>query len=354
MTGSRHTITINATADVTSILTNRFGSYFKANPKDDDPTPTYGGVVNTYANYVEDIAFGTNRYALYAVGDNSFLGPDNKGVLLGTAEDAKIYWNAVDLVLDPTLVSAGDVLIPADNAALALGGGTGGDARVYYDATNLILDPDVVGSGRVLIGATGDDGLTANDLILTTDLAVAHGGTGLSNGTDGGIPYFNSTSTMATTGVMALNQVMLGGGSAAAPSTLSAGVAFAHLRLNADSSAAQWVRDTKSKSITIEDPVATARIAMWLNEAAVLVVGVSFDCTGGTSCGFEVEFNTTIGDTSHTVIHSDIANVDAAEWDVTPSGTTAVPTNKIVQIDVGVVTDAVTQLVITVHYIENV
>jgi hypothetical protein len=44
-----------------------------------------------------------------------------------------------------------------DNKKLILGDGD--DATVYYDATNLIIDPDVVGTGKVLIGATGDDDL---------------------------------------------------------------------------------------------------------------------------------------------------------------------------------------------------
>ncbi len=43
-------------------------------------------------------------------------------------------------------------------------------------------------------------------------LGVGNGGTGLSSGTQGGIPYFNSTSTMASSALLTANGVMIGGG----------------------------------------------------------------------------------------------------------------------------------------------
>jgi hypothetical protein len=55
----------------------------------------------------------------------------------------------------------------------------------------------------------------------TGQLAVGRGGTGLSAGTSGGIPYFNSTSTMASSGVLGANQIVLGGGAGATPTSLS-------------------------------------------------------------------------------------------------------------------------------------
>jgi hypothetical protein len=67
----------------------------------------------------------------------------------------------------------------------------------------------------------------ANATILTNNAAVtvAQGGTGLTSGTQGGIPYFNSTTTMASSGLLTQYGVMIGGGSGAAPSTTAAGAA---------------------------------------------------------------------------------------------------------------------------------
>lgn len=53
-----------------------------------------------------------------------------------------------------------------------------------------------------------------------TDVPVTDGGTGLSSGTSGGVPYFNSGTTMASSAALAANQLVLGGGAGAAPATL--------------------------------------------------------------------------------------------------------------------------------------
>ena len=54
-------------------------------------------------------------------------------------------------------------------------------------------------------------------------LAVGRGGTGLSAGTSGGIPYFSSTSAMTSSAALAANDIVLGGGAGAAPATTTTG-----------------------------------------------------------------------------------------------------------------------------------
>lgn len=76
---------------------------------------------------------------------------DNEKLRLGDDEDAEIYYDGTDLIVNPQAVGSGDLLIPKDNAALALGAGSGGDARMYYDGTDLVVDPSVIGSGDLLI-----------------------------------------------------------------------------------------------------------------------------------------------------------------------------------------------------------
>jgi hypothetical protein len=56
---------------------------------------------------------------------------------------------------------------------------------------------------------------------VTAILPVARGGTGTSSGTLGGIPYFNTGSTMASSGLLVQNGIMIGGGAGAAPSTIA-------------------------------------------------------------------------------------------------------------------------------------
>jgi len=52
-----------------------------------------------------------------------------------------------------------------------------------------------------------------------TDLSVDNGGTGISSGTSGGIIYFSSTSTAASSGTLGANAIVVGGGNGASPST---------------------------------------------------------------------------------------------------------------------------------------
>jgi hypothetical protein len=56
-----------------------------------------------------------------------------------------------------------------------------------------------------------------------TDVTVGDGGTGISAGTSGGIPYFSSTSTIASSGALAANALVIGGGAGVAPATTTTG-----------------------------------------------------------------------------------------------------------------------------------
>ena len=55
------------------------------------------------------------------------------------------------------------------------------------------------------------------DAALSTAVTVAKGGTGLTAGTSGGVPYFNATSTMASWAALTANLPVIGGGAGAAP-----------------------------------------------------------------------------------------------------------------------------------------
>lgn len=54
----------------------------------------------------------------------------------------------------------------------------------------------------------------------TGTLSVSHGGTGLTSGTSGGVLYFSGTTTIASSALLAANQIVLGGGAGTAPATL--------------------------------------------------------------------------------------------------------------------------------------
>lgn len=68
---------------------------------------------------------------------------------------------------------------------------------------------------------TAGNGLTlsGNQFSLTTPVTVANGGTGLSSGTSGGVPYYSGSTTIASSAALGTNNLVLGGGAGAAPTT---------------------------------------------------------------------------------------------------------------------------------------
>lgn len=94
-------------------------------------------------------------------------------------------------------------------AAVSIAAGT---SNRYYVAFNTIA------------GATMTDGGTGTSkLFQSTDAytaSVFNGGTGLTAGTSGGIPYFSSGTTMASSAALGANQIVLGGGAGTTPATL--------------------------------------------------------------------------------------------------------------------------------------
>jgi hypothetical protein len=58
---------------------------------------------------------------------------------------------------------------------------------------------------------------------LTGTLPVANGGTGLTSGTSGGVPYYSATGTIASSAALAANALVVGGGAGATPATITTG-----------------------------------------------------------------------------------------------------------------------------------
>ena len=108
--------------------------------------------------------------------------------------------------------SSDDVLTSAGGGASAMTWTTPGTLS-KVDDTNVTL---------TLGGTPSTALLKATSLTVgwTGTLAVARGGTGIASGTSGGIPYFSAGTTITSSGILAANQLVLGGGAGATPATL--------------------------------------------------------------------------------------------------------------------------------------
>jgi hypothetical protein len=80
--------------------------------------------------------------------------------------------------------------------------GTNQSATVTYDS---------VAGDYVLVGTIGPT------------VPVARGGTGLTSGTSGGVPYFSATNTIASSAALVASAIVLGGGAGVAPATTTTG-----------------------------------------------------------------------------------------------------------------------------------
>lgn len=99
----------------------------------------------------------------------------------------------------------------------------GEKCTVYYDGSDYVKVASSTADGvsTISFGSTGLTPSTATSgaVSVAGTLAVANGGTGLTAGTSGGILAYTATGTLASSGALAANNVVVGGGAGVAPSS---------------------------------------------------------------------------------------------------------------------------------------
>lgn len=103
----------------------------------------------------------------------------------------------------------------------------GEKAFVYYNGTDYVKVSSSTADGVTTIdfGTTGLTPATATSGAVTVagTLAVANGGTGLTAGTSGGVPYYSGTGTIASSAALAAGALVVGGGAGTTPATTTTG-----------------------------------------------------------------------------------------------------------------------------------
>ena len=101
------------------------------------------------------------------------------------------------------------------NLAAAITDETGTGSAVFADTPTLIAPLLGTPTSGNLANCTGYP-----TSALTGTVTVPQGGTGITGGTSGGVPYFSSANTIASSAELTANRLMLGGGAGAAPAVV--------------------------------------------------------------------------------------------------------------------------------------
>jgi hypothetical protein len=126
---------------------------------------------------------------------------------------------------------------------------TDGNLTFDLNGTGKIILSDLTAS--TILSLNGSKELTS----LANPLTVANGGTGLATGTSGGVLAFTAAGTLASSGALTANQLVIGGGAGVVPSVLAAGSQYQVLVMGAANPGYGQVNLSQSAAITGTLPV---------------------------------------------------------------------------------------------------
>jgi hypothetical protein len=206
-----------------------------------------------------------------------------------------------------------------------------------YTGANLTAATGLVQVGTITVGAWH-----------ATPVTVAYGGTGLSSGTSGGIPYFSGSTTIASSGALSQYQLIMGGGAGASPSSIgSVGTTTTLLHGNA-SGAPTFSKVALTTDVSGALPTANGGNPAYLstvsssNTAAQNMTALAADISAAVSGGYkkiqfpagQIKFGTSTPTVTQLTTAMDFEGVDgscgttfivesgynSAPWDITTSG----------------------------------
>ncbi len=159
-------------------------------------------------------------------------GPSQSGILPNTfsigdllyANSASTLARLADAAAGSYLRSGGVLAAPAWSATTYPNSAVAGDllyaasANTYANLADVATGNALLSGGVGVAPAWGKVSLTA---AISGILPVANGGTGLASGTSGGVLAYTAAGTLASSALLTVNAIMLGGGVAATPTVLA-------------------------------------------------------------------------------------------------------------------------------------
>jgi hypothetical protein len=188
----------------------------------DVPSTTGSGASGTWSISINGNA-ATVTNGVYTTG--SYADPSWITSLAGSKITGNISGNAANVTGVVAIANGGTGATDAATARANLGAGTGNGTVTSVGGTGTVngitLTGTVTSSGNLTLGGTLSGVSLATQ--VTGTLPVANGGTGLTSGTSGGVLYYSATGTLASSGALAANALVIGGGAGATPSTITTG-----------------------------------------------------------------------------------------------------------------------------------
>lgn len=219
-----------------------------------------------------------------------------------------------------TKAAAFDALSPMSAGGdLIYGGASGTGTRLANGSAGQVL----TSAGTTLAptwatpttGTVTSVGLSvpATSILSVTGSPVTGSGTlGLvTTGTSGGIPYFSSTSQLASSALLTANQLILGGGTGATPVSLAAGSQYQVLRMGASNPAYGSINLDQSAAVTGVLPNGNTTAASANTASTIVARDGSGNFTAGTITAAltgTASGNTTYSANNHGVVLSSTTN----------------------------------------------
>jgi len=204
-----------ATLDGTETLTNKTIQFpTSASVSAAGTTQGTGTALTLDHNVISTAASGTGVVLPTATAGRRIV-VENKG-----ANAVKIY-PASGATVDALAANA-SITLPVDGVMFFNASST----TQWYSSYNLYTSATAAaGVTSFSAGSTGLSPATATTgaITLAGTLAVANGGTGLTSGTSGGVPYYSASGTIASSAALAASALVVGGGAGATPATVTTG-----------------------------------------------------------------------------------------------------------------------------------
>lgn len=219
-------------------------------------SPITGSGTFTINTTLSGVLKGTGSGFAVATDGTDFISPTGNATLTNKTISGANNTLSVRLANDVT----GVLTVPNGGTGLALG--TSGGV-IAFTSNNTTASSAVLATAQIVIGggagavpatigtlgttttllhgnASGPPSFSAVDLAndVTGTLPFDKGGTGLSTGTQGGVVYFSGTTTLASSGVLTNNRIVVGGGTGAPGVVASLGTNITVLHGNATGSPA--------------------------------------------------------------------------------------------------------------------